>query len=493
MKKKTVKKKTTKKKLKINWPKRTQAKKALASAPVNRSAQLAQAAAQIQISDPVVNEIAGEIGFDLERFQFLNKTHDSNPIHENPKFSGLHLFYEMDTDSRIYNVMRILKDGLMRRQSWIRPGDNSEDQAIKTAFAILNLKRISALKQKKKETMGCLDYGYSVVEKILARETVELEYEFDKQKKKIILRNAIVINDLKSRPVTAFWFDEFGKTYFAGNLKNAPFFGMTFQQSREARPLNDEELQHFMITTHDPRFGSKYGWSVKVSMFPPYLMKKTVKLWRLINVQRNGMPIPHGKYKPGTPRTGPGGTDEFKKRLSSLQHAAFIMTPEGFTVEFLKAIDAGDMDVYQNLLDYCDYEIAEAGLGHREATSQAGTGSYASEVLKSTAIRQEILEANGGTLDTAFNDQFIRPLIDWNFPSSGVYPKQYTDTTAMRDLSATISQFETGHSIGVPLDLDQIYEDMSWRKPVDPERTLEGNTSHVFPDRSDRTENPSQK
>jgi hypothetical protein len=448
---------------------------------------LAKRDSSIQVKDPVVNEIAGAVGFDLERFQYLMATHDPNPIHKNPKFTGMQLFYEMDTDSRVYNVMRILKDGLRRRQSWIRPGDNSEDQAIKTGYTILNLKRVDDLKQKKKEIMGCLDYGVSFTEMILGFEDVSLEYEFDGKKKTVLLKNAVVVKDLKSKPVTAFWFDEKNRVYFSGNLKENPYFGL-MSQSQEATPLTEEQLKHFIIATHDPRFGSRYGWSVKVSMFPCYLMKKAVKLWRLIFVNRYGMPIPHGKYKPGTSKTGPGGTDEFKRRLAGIQTAAHIMTPEGFAVEFLKGMQAGDLDPYQNLLDYADYEIAEAGLGHREATSQAGTGSYASEVLKSTAIRQEILEANGGTLDTTFNDQYIKRLLDWNFPSTGIYPKQETDTSAMRDLNATITQYQLGNTM-LELKKSQIYRDMSWERPEDPDDTIPVNNSMTFQDRSDVKEN----
>lgn len=446
-----------------------------------------QESVQLQVSDPIVNEIAGSIGFDLERFQFLMRTHDPNPIYKNPKFTGLHLFQEMDTDSRIFNTMTILKDGIRMRESWIRPPDKSEEQAKRTAFVVMNLKRIPDLKQKKKEIMACLDFGYSVVEKIISRQNVVVEYEFEGQKKSFQMKGAWMIDDLKARPVTAFTFDEKNRCIFSGNQKNVG--GFIFQSPENQRPLTEEEEAKFMITTHDPRFGYRAGWSIKVAMFPPYLCKRAAKTWRLIFVNRYGMPIPHGKYKPGTKPEGAGGTNEFKKRLAGLQTAAYVMTPEGFAIDFLKAMQTGDLDPYQNLLDYSDYEISEAGLGHREATAQAGTGSYASEVLKSTALRQERLEANCSLLDTAFNDQFIVPLLNINFPPIGIYPKQQTDSSAMRDHSATISQYETGHSMGIPLKLSQIYRDMSWEKPEDPEDTLPGNTSHVFPDRSDRDEN----
>lgn len=457
--------------------------------------QLAIAEPEIQVSDPIVKEIAGEIGHDLERFQYMMKTHNPNPIHKNPKFTGLHLFEEMDTDSRVYNVMRIRKDGLRRRKSWIRPGDSSEDQAIKTANTIYNLKKIDDLKQKKKEVTACLDFGYTFTELIVGQETYLLEYEYKGEKKTIEMKNAWVIKDLRSRPVTAFWFDDQNRAYFAGNSKESDYFGL-FRNGSEGRLLTARELQRFMIVTHDPRWGSRSGWSVKIPMFPPYLSKKAARVWRLLHVHHHAMPIPHGKYPrgPGAPgKTGVGGTDEFKKKLQALHQATYLMTPEGFAVEFLKAMATGDLDPYQNLLDYSDYEIAESGLGHREATSQAGTGSYASEVLKSTALRQEILEADGGMLDTAFNDQYIKRLCDWNFPSTGIYPKQYTDVTAMRDLSATISQYETGHSMGIDHSKAQIRREMGWEPPVDDDDRLVGNPNHVFPDRTSRKPNPSEQ
>lgn len=428
--------------------------------------------------------IADGVGWDIEAYHNWESTsYDPNPIHRNPKFTGLHLMYEMDTDSRIYTVMRSRKIALERRPSWIRPTEEVDEQYRQAAFLVYCMKQINALRSKKKEIKSDLDFGYSVTEIKLKRETVRLKYRApgDKDEREFTLPNAITVADLAPRVVTAFWFDHMGRVYFRGNRfkSNGEPNDQPFQ---EPRPLTPRQLMHFIISTHDPRAGSRYGWPPKVAMFPPYLMKRAAKLWRLIYVERFGMPIPHGKYKPGTSKPL---RDEFKARLKALQHATYLMTPENFSIEFLEAMNTASFDPYQSLIDYADFEIVEAGLGHREAVSTTGSGSYASEVLKSTALRQEILEADGGDLDTVINDQLLYRLLYWNFNlTSNQHPKQLTNVDATRDKNAIITQYQTGHAMGKDLSKSQINEDMGWREPSSPEDTLKGNPRAQFNDRS---------
>jgi len=431
----------------------------------------------------MISEIASGIGIDMRNYQnWQEGFFNPNPVMRGPgsKFQGYRSFEEMDADAKVYNVLSTRKEALLSRNYYVRsaiPGDQNED--FKAAFVAWNLDHIPNLVQKKREILSCLDYGFSVTEMILGYRDVVIA-EKSKKKNGVItkipggnLNQALCIVDLKTRLTSAFGFDN------AGNVSIVPVVAGTEPRfsAYGSKPLNDLELQRLLILTHDPRFGSRYGWPLKASMFWDYLMKKAGKIWRMIFIEKYGMPYLKGTYPMNTTETGDGSIQQFEDKLKGMQKNSYIMAPEGFVIDFVDALNkAGTMDVYQNLMDFCDGNISEVGLGHRQATAATTVGASASAEVKEGPLRQDKLRMDSQELDSVFNDQLIRRLIDWNFPQNGLYPYVITDVEPEGDKNKRIFQFATALNLGLELSKSQIRDEMKFNEPDDEEDTLEIDT-----------------
>lgn len=432
------------------------------------------------VRDRMISEIASGIGIDLRNFQNWEESfYNPNPVMHGPgtKWLSYRSFEEMDADAKVYNVLSTRKEALLARNYYIKsaiPGDPTED--FKAAFVAWNLDHIPSLMQKKREIMSALDYGFSVTEMILGYRSVVIPPK--KIKKNGVTTtspggkkdDALCIVDLKTKLPSAFAFDNGGNMSM---VNVAPGTQPAFS-GYGSRPLTLDELQHFLVLTHDCRFGSRFGWPLKASMFWDYLMKKAGKIWRMIYIEKYGMPYLKGTYPENTQETGIGSIAEFEDKLKGLQKNSWIMAPEGFVIEFVDHMNkSGSIDVYQNLMDFCDGNISEVGLGHRQATSAAQVGASASAEVKEGPLRQDKLEMDAAELDAVFNDQLIPRLIDWNFPQNGLYPYLMTDVKPEGDKNKRIFQFATALNLGLPLSKSQVRDEMKFNEPEDEADTLE--------------------
>lgn len=424
----------------------------------------------------IIDKIAGGLAYDLKLYNnWISDYFNPNPVMKTAKFrqeGGYAAFESMDGDAHVLNCMSTLKDELLSRTCYVRsakPGDATEDK--KAALVAWNLDHIKQVAQKKREILSALDYGFSVTEAILEQINVKIPA---KQLKKnniitdipeINMPNAVVIRDLQTKVPTAFSFDA------AGNLmiceQSAANLGF-ISSGPSHRILNNEELQHFLVLTHDPRFGSRYGWPLKASFFFDVLMKRAAKIYRMIFVEKYSMPYLVGTYPAGANSAGNTRVSDFENIIRGAQKNSWMVKPEGFAIEFVDAMEkSGSMDVYQNLLDFCDGNISEVTLGHRHAVDSASVGSFSSAEVKEAALRQTKLEALASEMDGLFNDQFIPRLIDFNFTPNGLYPYVITDVEPEADKNKRIFQFSAASNLGLPLSPSQLRDEMKLNEPED--------------------------
>ncbi|MCI0443005.1 DUF935 domain-containing protein [bacterium] len=425
--------------------------------------------------DALVQEIASGIAYDMRWYSnWMESYWNPNPVMRSSKFTGYHLIEEMDADGHIYNVMSSRKDALLSKPYYVysaKPDDPFED--FKAAFVAWNKDHIKELVKKKREMQSALNYGFSFNEMIFGYSDVEIP---DRTvKKNGIIRqikggrisNALIIKDIKTRVPSAFGFD--GK----GNPSMVPADpkGIT-RASAGARLLTEEEIQHFIILTHDPRFGSRYGWPLPISFFWDYLMKKAGKIWRMIYIEKYGMPYLKGTYPAQTNKEGAGGTDQFEARLKGLQKNSWIMTPEGFAIEFVDAMNkSGTIDVYGNLMEFVDGNISEVVLGHRQAVTKNAESPFSTDT-QPTLLRQDKLEMDATEHDAAWNDQVIPLLIDFNFQYNSFYPYIVTDVQPQSDKNKRAFQFAAASNLGLDLSRSQVREELALREPEDEADTL---------------------
>src|ERR1041385_1525994 len=239
-------------------------------------------------------KITAAIYYDIKRFlSWLNSYWDPNPIHRNPKFKGLIEFYEMDQDSKILGNFNQRKDTLINKHWLCNPAvSDDEQEIIKAGFATYCLNRIKGFNKKKRGILSDMDYGYSVTEKVLGFEDVRFPIHYKKDGKDIsrtiTIKNALIVKELINHVPTLFSFDGKRNMYYGvgGSLK--------------PRLVTPAEQVNLIRSTFDDRFGSPYGWPLKVAVFPHRVMKKASLAWRLVYLEKHGIPTVVGAYPAGT-------------------------------------------------------------------------------------------------------------------------------------------------------------------------------------------------
>lgn len=436
---------------------------------------------QQQGASKALTRIASGISYDMQWYQQWQPLYGNpNPIIRSAKFlteGGYGVLQTMSYHPHIYNILSVLKDWLMSRKWEIRSADpKDERENFKAAFIAWQMDRIPQIVQKKRQMMSHLEYGRSITEMILGRETVVIPKKTEKRnnKTRIItaggtIKDAIVIRDLETKVPTAFNFDKSGRLEITKKRTNQAEY-MTqpdqYIDQNGYRPLSDEELQHFLIMSHDPQFGWPEGTPLLAIMFWDYLIERATRVYRMIFAEKYGMPFLKGTYPADA---SPDQQTLFKEIIKGLQKNSWAMLPEGLNVDFVDAIDrAGSMDVYQNIIDACHGNMSEAALGHRHAVDSPSVGGEGAAEVKEGAVKQEKGEMYAQELDGVINDQLIRRLIDWNFSdSNGFYPYIVTQVRPEADLTKEVFRFQASYNMNIPFSLAQYREAMGLLEPMD--------------------------
>lgn len=426
--------------------------------------------------EQIVNRVASGITYYFRWYQnWMEAYFNNHPVHRSSKWTGYGVYEEMDCDAHIYNVFSIRNDQLLAHPFYVRSADRKSDlENFKMAFAYWNMDRIDELEEKKRDQLRSTANGFSVAELEFAVQDVVIP---DRQVKKWngdektikggTMHNAVVVKDIIVKPISAFGFDRHGNLSMVPVTETDKKYdgrrGYDNSHYGEPRLLDPEESEHFMVMSHDVRNRNRYGWPVKASIFWDWIMKKAAKIYRMIFVEKYGMPWAEGEYE----STDTAEITRFEQTLAGLQKNSWFSHPKGFAVKFVEALNkSGSIDVYQNLLDFCDGNISEAVLGHREAV-KSSSGAYASAEAKEVPLRQDKLAMDAKRIDSVYNDQFIRRLIDFNFVPNGRYPYVQTDVKPESDLNKKIFRYATAYNMKVPISLAQFYEDLALNEPED--------------------------
>lgn len=440
--------------------------------------------------EKAVRMIAAEITSDIKHYNSWRASfHEQNTVIRSPKFiseGGYAVFEAMNANAVIKNVMSASKDAVILRPWHIMsaiPGD--PDQDFKAMFVSWVIDHIPFLDAKKKEILSDKDYGYSVTEKVFAQKTITIPPTVVKKRGKIYKvdgqkRDAIIVTDLITRPCTAFDFDRKGRMMMAKPRK--ALMGSTFLASfpsdtitsYEFNYLDEEELQHFMVSTHDPQNGHRKGEPVKAAMFWDFLIEKATKVYCQVFAERQGMAILTGTFPAGHESTTEGAAEvaEFWERLKGAQKNSIMMFPEGFAVNFVDAIGkTASFDVFDAIIKRCWGNYREAALGDREAGNAPAD--------KEGSLHKDKLKVYCKNMDALFNDDLIKQLVDFNFDYDGYYPYMVTNTRSPEEIDKFLFQASTLHNMGKDLSLSQLEEVSGFRPPEDDADTLPGATGQT--------------
>jgi len=213
----------------------------------------------------------------------------------------------------------------------------------------------------------------------------------------------------------------------------------------------------FTVLTHMPENNQPWGHALYQNVHWYWYMKRHgVKFWA-ISTERFGAPITHATI-PDNEFSNPGSkVREVVESFIATVHktsAPSIITPQGVEIVLKEANHAGALASYEGFIKFLDDSMAIAILGQTLSSNVSDSGGSYSLGKVHERVRMDILSADITMLETFVNDELIKPLVDFNFPDVGSYPKWRIvrpDTEDRKVLAEVISTLVGAGFDGVPM------------------------------------------
>lgn len=309
---------------------------------------------------------------------------------------GLDVYTKMLNDDQVKACLNIKKHAVLSTNWHIEPSSNDEEDKQIAEFCEFVLRDIEGVFEDVLfEMLSCLEYGFSVTEKIY--------YVIDYGKYKGLYG----LKALKVKPPHGFLFhtDKFG------NIIKVE------QQTIDG--IKEIPLNKIIILRNNPEFGNPYGTSDLRSAYRSWISKDyIIKAWNVYLERYSTIPI-LGKYKTNITREE---RKEMLKMLENLQTKSVAVIPEvvnieplevrSTTADFKEAIEQHNKMIARALLvpDLLGYTST---IGGSYALGKKHFDVFLMVVYK---IRRQIEEA--------INELLIKELCDFNFEIKDYnYPK----------------------------------------------------------------------
>lgn len=195
----------------------------------------------------------------------------------------------------------------------------------------------------------------------------------------------------------------------------------------------------FICPRNSAGYMNPYGHSLLAKCYWNVIFKNTgLKNW--VNFcEKYGMPILIGQYTRGC-------TSEEAERLAyslaSMSEDSVIVTPSDININLHEASRSSSVELYLELIKYCNSEISKAILSQTLTTELDG-GSYAASKTHNQ-VRMEVVKSDIKLVENSIN-KIIQYIVDLNY--GGEYPKFsmiLTDTDNSGRLERDTELIKTG-------------------------------------------------
>ncbi|MCK5740839.1 MAG: DUF935 family protein [Chlorobi bacterium] len=231
---------------------------------------------------------------------------------------------------------------------------------------------------------------------LFGRQFLEIIWRNDSKNKRMLVPDRIV-----AKPQEWFAFDQSGKLKYKRGSMN------------EAKDIPPMKL---ISVLYEPTYHNPYGSSLLSKCYWPVRFKNGgIRFW--VNfTEKYGMPILLGQYTRGASNEE---SAKLAEELANMSEDAVIVAPSDIKIEMREAVRSTSVEMYHELITYCNAEISKALLS-QTLTTEIGTGSYAASQTH-YKIRHEVIAADARLIESAINE-LIRHIVDLNF-GTGKYPK----------------------------------------------------------------------
>lgn len=339
------------------------------------------------------------------------------------------LFEEMEEkDARLFSVLQTRKLAVANKK-WeiIAASDSAQDKRIadfvKENFENLDMENIFI------DLMDAVGKGYSVC-----------EIMWD------ISPDAFRISSID-------WCHQkrFIPNWSEDNSRRLQGFRLTSDEHPQGIELPDRKfiIHRYKAKSGNPERGGLIRILAWMYLFKNYDIKDWVAFAEVF-----GMPLRLGKYESGA-------TSEEKQVLidavANLGSDAAAIIPSNTIIEIIEAIKGSSVNVYETLANFCNKEMSIAVLGQSLTTDIGDTGSFAAE-QGHELVRQDLLEADGKSLERAMKLQAIKYEVDLNFGEQKAYPSLKLHVEKPEDMKAEAEKDKILVYMGVKIPAKFMHE-----------------------------------
>jgi phage gp29-like protein len=244
--------------------------------------------------------------------------------------------------------------------------------------------------------------------------------DFDVQQ---LLRDILEAPMFGYQPLELIW-ENVGKYFLISEISPTPQEAFFYDNDRKFKLFSADRTTGIDIPEMkilNPRFEANwlnpYGTSLLSKCFWPVTFKNSSQRFWVNFMEKYGMPITIGTFNRGATQ------EEITKladALATMVEDTVIVTPSDINIELKEAHRTPTVELYKEMLKYCNTEISKALLS-QTLTTELDMGSYAAAQTHLT-IRKEVILGDISLVEQTMN-RLISYLVKANFSDSKSFPK----------------------------------------------------------------------
>lgn len=223
---------------------------------------------------------------------------------------------------------------------------------------------------------------------------------------------------------------------------------------------------YFIRWANRPIYGNPAGTSGVRSSRRACMIIKAAQTYRSIYLEQFGLPMMKGKYN----RNDAEGYDIANAAIQRARSMGYILLPDNVDLEAMQIATRGESEYQEAIED------------NRKEVFLAQTGSYLFAMEGDTSDGAGNSETHKSTLDLSvwyltsiaeelLNDQIIPWLVQLNCYNAAL-PRSSLGGVDDSDLKPTLEKYTGLYNLGLPLDVDEMYEVFNVAPPSSPEKAL---------------------
>jgi len=343
------------------------------------------------------------------------------------------LFEEMEEkDTHLFSEFQTRKNAVLGLDYDIEPYDSSNEAKKIAEFCADVLFNLPSFEESQLDSLDSIPKGYSIQELI-----------WD------VVGGKAVIAGFKWIHAKKAVFTDFEKNMWEPAVRIPRII-------TEAEPINGEDLPPFKLVYH--RYKARSGYDTRAGILRTcawmYLFKNYgIKDW-VAFAEVFGMPLRVGKYDAGASKDD---KDALKLAIQSLGTDAAGIISKNTEIEFIESVKNASKDnIFETLAKFCNGEMSKAILG-QTATTEGTPGKLGADDAQS-AVRQDLIESDAGSLANTNRFQVLRPLVGYNFGWDKALPWYRIKYEAPEDLEYYSEVYDRLHKMNFPLSAKHVSE-----------------------------------